>query len=144
MIYGFEVEIYMQDVNEEHASTGVYSVLRNEWNIEPIKENPAIDWSSVRLKAVALMEMVDAIEESYKAGEFEETIKTVDIVKERIRRLRGCGLERAGAFSVENLAFKVLRRNGYLKKLGNYKLMAYDKNLSLNGTYTTGGQNEQI
>ena len=30
-IKGFEVELYVQDTNEPHISTGVYSVLFNEW-----------------------------------------------------------------------------------------------------------------
>jgi hypothetical protein len=45
--------------------------------------------------------------------------------------MRKSGLESGGAFSVENLAFKVLRRNGYLKKLNDLKLMSYDKMQSI-------------
>ena len=36
-------------------------------------------------------------------------------------------------FSVENLAFKVLRRNDYLHKLSSLKITAYDKMMSING-----------
>jgi hypothetical protein len=45
--------------------------------------------------------------------------------------MRKCGLEKGGEFSVENLAFKVLRRNGYLEKLSNIKTKSYDKLMSL-------------
>ena len=41
--------------------------------------------------------------------------------------MRKSGLETGGAFSIENLAFKVLRRSDYLKKLNDLKLMSYDK-----------------
>ena len=37
-IYGYDVEIYVQDVDEEHTSTGVYSVLNDEWNLKPSKK----------------------------------------------------------------------------------------------------------
>ena len=36
-----------------------------------------------------------------------------------------------GEYSVENLAFKTLRRNGYLEKLSNAKTDAYDKMMSI-------------
>ena len=29
-IYGFDVELYVQDITEKHTSTGVYSILNNE------------------------------------------------------------------------------------------------------------------
>jgi hypothetical protein len=40
-------------------------------------------------------------------------------------------LETVGAYSVENLAFKVLRRNDYLEKLSGAKREAYDSLHSL-------------
>ena len=36
-IDGIEVEIYPQDANELHVSSGVYSIDNDEWVIEPIK-----------------------------------------------------------------------------------------------------------
>ena len=30
-IKGFEVEVYVQDVNEDHVSSGVYSILHDKW-----------------------------------------------------------------------------------------------------------------
>ena len=53
-------------------------------------------------------------------------------LKERIRKLRQSGLEDKGAFSVENLAFKILRRTDYLRRLSSVKTMAYDKSMSIN------------
>ena len=52
-------------------------------------------------------------------------------IKQKIKKMRKTGLETIGAYSVENLAFKVLRRNDYLEKLSNAKRKAYDKMLSL-------------
>ena len=52
-------------------------------------------------------------------------------IKEKIRTMRQAGLERAGEFSIENLSFKVLRRNGYLEKLYDISLKDYDTSLSL-------------
>jgi hypothetical protein len=46
-------------------------------------------------------------------------------------RFRKCGLEDSGEFSPENLAFKALRRNGYLEKLGDLSREAYDKMMTI-------------
>ena len=34
-IFGFPIEVYVQDKNEPHASTGVYSLEKNEWKVKP-------------------------------------------------------------------------------------------------------------
>ena len=40
-IKDFDVEVYAQDVNEPHHSTGVYSVKNDEWLVEPEKQEVA-------------------------------------------------------------------------------------------------------
>ena len=50
-IKGFEVEIYVQDSNEAHISTGVYSVLNDEWIVQPVQEEPEIDFENIQMKA---------------------------------------------------------------------------------------------
>ena len=45
--------------------------------------------------------------------------------------MRKAGLEGAGQFSVENLAFKVLRRSEELKRLSDLKAKAYDELMSV-------------
>jgi len=42
-IFGHDVEIYIQDLLEPHHSTGVYSVLHNDWLNVPKKEDVQID-----------------------------------------------------------------------------------------------------
>ena len=46
--------------------------------------------------------------------------------------MRQAGLDSSqGIYSVKNIAFKVLRRNGYLEKLSNVKTQSYDRVMSL-------------
>ena len=48
--------------------------------------------------------------------------------------MRRAGLESPNAeFSIENIAFKILRRNEILKQLSDLKTKAYDDMMSLNG-----------
>ena len=52
-------------------------------------------------------------------------------LKEKIYDMRRAGLQKAGEFSVENLAFKALRNTGYIKKLQGYLVKVKDTDLSL-------------
>jgi hypothetical protein len=52
-------------------------------------------------------------------------------VKDRINRLRKTGLERQGEFSVENIAFKVLRNKGYIDQLRQHIYDLEDQAMSL-------------
>ena len=47
---GHEVEIYYQDKKEIHSSSGVYSILKNKWLVEPKKITNSVDESLVNKK----------------------------------------------------------------------------------------------
>ena len=44
--------------------------------------------------------------------------------------MRSSGLKDEGIYSIENLAFKILRNSGYLEKLSNFRHLSYDKKMS--------------
>ena len=131
-IKGHEVEIYVQDAEEAHTSTGVYSVLRDEWNVEPSYREVTIDESLISQKAECLMDMIDDVEVMYQQGLYEHVYEESKRIRDKIRRFRKCGLETGGEYSPENLAFKVMRRNGYLGKLSDFRIDSYDNMMSLN------------
>jgi len=130
-IYGYDVELYVQDINEPHHSTGVYSVLNNEWNIKPEKKKISIDDKSVKDKANLLMDRIEDIYDEMDEVENETTVKRVDKLTDKIKKMRQSGLDKGGEFSVENMVFKVLRRNGMLDRLYDIKTVAYDKSVTL-------------
>ena len=57
----------------------------------------------------------------------EKAKSYADKLKAKIRKMRQSGLEREGAYSNENLAFKVLRRNDSLGRLSDLQASAYDR-----------------
>ena len=128
-----EVELYVQDSREPHHSTGVYSLKNDNWNKTPSKYNPTIDYKNIQKKAAKIMNDIDEIYESFLHKEYKQAHDDAEKMKERIRKFRKAGLERGGEYSVENLAFKVLRRSDYLQKLSSLKIMSYDKMMSVNG-----------
>ena len=77
------------------------------------------------------MDRIDDVYELFDNEEYVEAEKAALKMKDKIRRLRMSGLEKGGIYSVENLAFKVLRRNDYLQKLSGLRILSYDKKMSL-------------
>jgi|LWDU01.1.fsa_nt_gi hypothetical protein len=121
-----EVELYAQDENEPHHSTGVYSIVSNKWLAKPSPKNTQIDYTSVRAKATNLMSQIDDV-----VLQPNSSIKKIRKLKDKIKRMRQSGLEKSGEYSIENLAFKVLRNTEYIKKLYDRETEEFDKNLSL-------------
>jgi len=127
-IKGFDVEIYCQDISQEHHSTGVYSLLNDEWIKKPTKENFEPDQESIRKKATIYMTMINDLEKDFKSGKSYKSLEPkLKKVWKKIKDGRQAGLDREGEFSVENLVFKLLRRNGYIERYMNLKSKSYDK-----------------
>lgn len=127
-IKGFDVELYVQDVKEPHISSGVYSVLNDEWLIEPKKETPNIDDRKILEKGEEFAKKIDSL---IKSELNNSTLSKIEELRKRIKKFRQSGLESGGEYSYENLTFKLLRRNGYIEKLLNLKNTITDKKLSI-------------
>jgi hypothetical protein len=128
-IKGYDVELYVQDSNEKHLSTGVYSVLNNKWIIEPKKGKEFIDDRTIMEKGQEYAELIDSLVKSSESG--KDVSKDVDDVKTKLKQFRQSGLEKGGEYSYENLTFKLLRRNGYIEKLMGIKKGIQNKKLSV-------------
>jgi hypothetical protein len=130
-IFGYDVELYVQDSNEAHFSSGVYSVLNNEWDNKPKKENVKIDKNLIRQKSNQWMEIIDTALDAASDVTADDAREILKKCKSKLKKYRTCGLEKEGEYSDENLVFKVLRRNGYIEKLMNFENDVVDKELSL-------------
>lgn len=132
-IYGYDVELYIENENQKRTeNAGIYSILNNEWVVEPKKEKKTVDISSVRDKSKSWMKEIDSAIELAKSESLDESKKILKRIIEKIRKYRTCGLQKGGEFSTENLVFKVLRRNGYINKIKELKDDLVDKKLSIN------------
>jgi predicted nucleotidyltransferase len=121
-IKGFEVELYIQDSNEAHFSSGVYSVMNDEWETVPKKEEDVhIDKDILVQKVGQLQDMIDTVIDNAEEEELDDAKEMIKKVKDKIKKYRTSGLEKEGEYSYENLTFKVLRRNGYLQKLFDFE-----------------------
>ena len=131
-IRGYDVEIYVENVNEGHRSSGVYSIMNDEWIKEPKKFNATIDFNAARRKADDIEFQVNITDNLIIVGKYKQALKNVERLKRKIKNLRRAGLESPKQeFSIENIAFKILRRNGILDLLQQLKTQAYDNMLNL-------------
>ena len=128
----FDVEVYVQSTEEPHFASGVYSILYDEWLVEPVmEEEVAIDSNKILEKSKQRMEMIDSIENDKNRKEPEDVLLRIDKLKNKLKKYRSCGLKGAGEYSYENLTFKFLRRNNYLKKINDIKNELIDKSLTV-------------
>lgn len=127
-IYGYPVELYVQLADENLVATGIFSVQDNEWVEEPEmkKDNANIDKYAVKIKAAEMMSLIDKV-----IGDKVDEKTSIQKITDRIWDMRKAGLASGGEFSVENIAFKTLRNNGYIEKLMDYRRKIDDDDLSL-------------
>jgi len=79
------------------------------------------------------MDKIDSIERASKKENPEKVLDKIAKLKDKIKKYRSSGLADKGEYSYENLAFKFLRRNDYLKKLNDIKNELIDQTLTIEG-----------
>jgi len=130
-IKGLPVECYVQGQQEEHHSTGVYSIARDQWLIEPKKIKPNVDDSAVERKKDSLIHDIET-------ALLSKDLEKLRAVKEKITMMRKAGLARAGEWSVENLVFKILRNLGLIDEIADKIRELEDQELSLEQAQSLG------
>ena len=123
-VKGLPVECYVQGEEEEHHSTGVFSIAKDRWLVEPKKIKPEVDDSAVERKK-------DSIIHDIETALLSRDLERMRRIKERVTEMRKAGLERAGEWSVENLVFKILRNLGLIDQLTEKIRELEDSELSL-------------
>lgn len=135
LIYGYPVEIYVQDTKEKNESNGVYSIKYGRWIKIPSSKNVTIDRELIKKQASQYINIIDKIEELSKQN---LTKRQCSILKREIKRIhdeivndRRSSLKKSGEFSAQNIIFKVLRRSGHLAKIRDIKNNLYNRINSL-------------
>ncbi len=127
-IYGYDVELYAQDVEEPHVASGVYSVMDDEWLTKPKKVNFELDKKVLTDKIKCWTEKIDKAVDSETS---EDDIDVLENLRKKLKEYRKPGLDKKGELSYENLVFKFLRRSGHIQRLFDSAHRAVDKQLSV-------------
>lgn len=130
-VFGFPIELYVQDINAKLVATAVYSVLKNKWIKKPHREAFQLDKKAIKYKAEQIIYNLRDIRQDYQDNQFQAVVDKVKKLKNKIKQMRNAGLERGGEFSLENLVFKVLRRTPFMDQLDSFKAKSYDKLMSV-------------
>jgi hypothetical protein len=133
-IAGYEVEVAIQDEDDMKSSIkagrmgGVFSLMKNEWIKRPIRADFEPDEKAIRKKAEPVMEQIDELEDDITKKSYIEFKDKMDKIWKKVKNFRKSGLEsESGEFSIGNLVFKLLRRNGYINKVMKMKNDSYDR-----------------
>jgi len=133
-ICSFPVELYIQDKNEPHSSSGIFSLLKNEWVKKPSTGNfnyNDFDEIEIRKKAAEYATMIEDLEERYSKARTVEELKIIytDSKKlfDKIKNSRTKSKSKKGfELSTNNIVFKYLRRYNKLDTLHKIITTTYD------------------
>jgi hypothetical protein len=118
------VELYVQDTNNPVQSLGEYSIVQDKWIRIPKKRRANFDEVATKAKYEKLG---DLIELAIKSKDPKRVNDTIALVK----RYRKSGLDKAGEFGPENLAYKAVRKQGLVQALHDLKAELHGEKLSI-------------
>lgn len=142
-IYGFTVEIYVEDSKtSKNIQSGVYSLEKDKWIDEPSYEKMVSykpNKSNIKKKIAEYINIIEDIfdllniaTEENDIHKYEDVYMLLNKLIENISRMRKRGLQNTqNEMCDENIIFKALRRGGYIDKIFNAKNCMYDKINSL-------------
>jgi len=140
-VYGFPVEVYVQDVNEKHASSGVYSLDKNEWITKPERDKLAkskINKEYIKEKVAHYVNLIDILKSDYEKANGDEykirkTSERAEKLFKKIKSERTNEFDKGkGEISNGNIIFKTLRRMDYIGDLLDLRRKCYDSLNSIN------------
>ena len=130
VIRNHDVELSLQDIHEPHTASGLYSLMNDKWIRKPKFDPPEVDEHDVRKKFDGFASEINQMESklvtsSSLPDNAKEMYKRLLRIKEKIQKMRKDDLAKDGEFSVGNLAFKMLRNDGYIGKIIDLISKAY-------------------
>ena len=123
-IGGYDVELYVENANKPAVSQGIFSVVNDDWIKIPLKKRSTINDNVVKSKYDVIKNHIESAIES-------EDLQRLTDTAAKIKKMRQAGLDQHGELGPENIAYKMLRSQGVIKKLYDARTAAKDRDLSL-------------
>lgn len=137
-IYGYDVELYVQDINEENASNGIYSIKNNYWIKLPTHQEMSLKKDDIKQLALSYISKIDyythKFDELTDDAQFLLLKSKCDYLYNTIRNRRKTSLAEDGEQATGNIVFKVLRRTGHLGLLRDLRNKIFDRINSIDET----------
>ena len=137
-IYGFNVELSVEDKNTPAVASGVYSLEKNDWVSEPKDLSDAkLNKEYVESTAENYIEKIDDLDRRIRkekdAKKVEKLSDKMVSIFNKLKGMRRDGLKsKAKEMSSGNIIWKILRAEGYIKKIWDIVNYNYDRSMSLN------------
>jgi hypothetical protein len=138
-IFGFNVELFVEDIDNNSVRDGIYSLEKDKWIKKPFadKIQPLTDNKEEKIKYFAsrILTKIEELENEFNLPYDEVSLdrlsRKIDKMLDTLKQIRQNGLNAKGEMSVGNIIYKICRRTGYLDKLWDLKNKVYDKKNSL-------------
>ncbi len=138
-IFGFNVELFVEDIDNNSVRDGIYSLEKDKWIKKPFadKIQPLTDNKEEKIKYFAsrILTKIEELENEFNLPYDEVSLdrlsRKIDKTLDTLKQIRQNGLNAKGEMSVGNIIYKICRRTGYLDKLWELKNKVYDKKNSL-------------
>lgn len=131
-MYGFPVELYVEDVNNDNPSTGVYSLNKNKWIVEPGDfQDSTLNEKYIKEVSARIMTFIDESQETMKKEDDNHKLEVlsgkVKKLFDKLHKQRQESLDKNGEMGTYNIIWKVLRRTNYLDKMWEIIHTIYNK-----------------
>ena len=131
-IYGFPVEMYVEDVNNQNPNSGIYSLNKNEWIVEPNDfQDAELNEEYIKEVSAKIMTQIDETEEKLKTEKDNHKLEVLSTnmkkLFDKLHKQRKESLEKHGEMGTYNIIWKVLRRSGHLDKIWDIINNIYNK-----------------
>lgn len=135
-IYGFPVEMYVEDSNADNPNSGIYSLEKNKWLVEPNDfQDAELNEKFIKNASAKYITMIDDTEEKLKLEtdnhKLEILSKKMKDLFDKLHKQRKESLDKHGELGTYNIIWKVLRRTGRLDKIWEIINNIYNKVNSL-------------
>jgi len=138
-IFGYDVELYVEDISDPAISNGRYSLESNKWIQKPEKPEPVTYQKEyIKNKAAKYINIIDNY--NIEHGKFvteqndEQMLvlaKKCNQLWSKIKGMRKFAIKSGGEQDNHNIIFKVLRRSGRLQQLFELRNALYIYNKSI-------------
>lgn len=139
-IYGFPIEVFVQDVNKKHTSSGVYSLEKDKWLTEPERDKLAkkkVNKNQIKNKVSEYTKKIDNLTDELKKSKGDDyklrkVSESAEKLFNELKNLRKGDLNNAdNEINEGNIIFKCLRRLGYIEKINDIISKGYNRLNSL-------------
>ena len=114
-IYGFPVEMYVEDANVKNPNSGIYSLNKNKWIVEPNDfQDAELNEDFIKDASAKIMTEIDDIEGDLKTEKDNHKLEVLSTkmknLFDKLVKQRKESLEKHGELGTYNIVWKVLRR----------------------------------